>query len=147
MDAIVSLTILVLGTSFVVYCRYLTADARRTWSWASSMGEITRSEVVIESSGGPGGLTRIHKPVIEYIYRVEGREYQSYPTTLGGTFHTGLRHRAEASRARYPVGAAIPILHDPSSPDHSCLKRTAEGNDIFTLVCIGVIALVALLRL
>ena len=147
MDAIVSLTILVLGTSFVVYCRYLTPDVRRTWSWVPSMGQITRSEVVIESSGGPGGPTRIHKPVIEYIYWVEGREYRSYPTTLGGTFHTGLRHRAEASRARYPVGAAIPILHDPSSPEHTCLKRTAAGNDLLTLVCIGITALAALLRL
>jgi hypothetical protein len=61
-----------------------------------------------------------YEPVIEYSYRVDGREYHSTQIAFGGKL-AGSEELAQAKAARYPQGADVVVHYDPKNPSNAVL--------------------------
>jgi hypothetical protein len=67
-----------------------------------------------------GRLVIFYEPVIEYSYRVDGREYHSTQISFGGKL-AGSEELARAKAARYPQGADVVVHYDPKNPSNAVL--------------------------
>jgi Protein of unknown function (DUF3592) len=67
-----------------------------------------------------GRLATFYEPVIEYSYRVDGRDYHSTQIGFGGKL-AGSEELARAQSARYPQGADVVVHYDPKSPSNAVL--------------------------
>ncbi len=85
--------------------------------WRGVAGVVTESAVF----PGRGGVEKFR---ITYEYDADlGRLTGSTPRACGDCFWTRAGRRAFV--ARYPVGAAVEVFHDPARPHRSCLDRDA----------------------
>jgi hypothetical protein len=93
----------------------------RAFPWLSTTGIIVASNVEsyedLTMYSSSTSQRTFYKPVIEFSYKVEGQEYHN---TIGEA--GGMRARAEAEVARYPVGAEVEVHFDPKNPTHSALN-------------------------
>ena len=101
--------------------RRQAAEASR---WPITGGHVAASTVEHYRArvGGArsGRLVTFYEPVIEYSYRVEGRDYHSTQIGFGGKL-AGSEELARAKAARYPQGAEVLVHYDPKSPSNAVL--------------------------
>ena len=109
-------------------------EARRSVSWPTASGTITVSEIV-EVTGirptdqrptkrsGPA-----YRPQVEYTYEVAGTEHTGTRIEVFMTIHATERE-AEARISAYPVGASVPVHHDPERPERAVLEVGPESFD------------------
>ena len=98
--------------------------ARQAASWPQVEGRVVRSETesfLSRSGQTHGPRVRLYEPVIEYAYRVEGREYHSAQLSFGGELASGNRAGADETVARYPVGSAVQVHYDPQNPSQAVI--------------------------
>ena len=96
----------------------------KAYPWLLTPGTIVASAVESyqpTTTDSSRYQTTFYKPVIEFSYRVEGREYHN---TIGEP--GGMRTKAEAEVARYPVGTAVEVHFDPKNPTRSALEIDTE---------------------
>jgi hypothetical protein len=110
------------GIGFLLYKRNQQSMAYRqsTQTWQSTTGTILMSSVQSSYSG------RSHStyPVIVYSYVVNGQSYQSQRVKAGEQFlNVRVAGQAQATVARYPIGASVTVYYDPSNPAESALER------------------------
>jgi hypothetical protein len=90
--------------------------AQRAKRWPKAAGVIVRSEVDVTDlyEGLPDSEPEISRyPIVEYAYEVGGRKYQSRRFYLEG----GIPNvEADEMVARYPMGAAVAVFHNPTDP-------------------------------
>ncbi|MEO7548903.1 MAG: DUF3592 domain-containing protein [Ramlibacter sp.] len=91
-------------------------------SWPRAIGKVIVSKVGRheDSTGGTRGR-RLHRPVIEFAYRVNGKDYRSGQHQLGTTTG-GSESWARSINAKYPVGAAVEVRYNPANPDDAALE-------------------------
>jgi hypothetical protein len=110
-----------LMTLFLVSDRRTAMTAAR---WPTTTGTILSS--IAESHrtlvpGGRGQTAILWSPVVEYNYRVQGRDYHGSRLAFGGDV-SGPRHVAEAIVARYPAGREVSVHFDPANPSFAVLE-------------------------
>ena len=97
--------------------------ARRMEGWPSVRGRVTGGAVVADGTFDDG--SPVYYPVISYRYVVAGNEYHGQRRSLIRVGFGGLnRGAAQRVLARYPVGAEVPVFHDPHDPSEAVLERT-----------------------
>lgn len=96
--------------------------ALQAMGWPTVRGQVVRSEVETFRKTEKGGRTTTsHRPVVEYVYPVRGREYRGNQITLMVQV-SGSEMFAQKIRARYPAGAAVTVRYDPANPGNAALE-------------------------
>jgi hypothetical protein len=92
-------------------------------SWPRAPGKVIVSKVGWhEDTGGDTPVKRLRSPVIEFAYRVDGKDYRSRQRQLGTTAG-GSKSWAQGIKAKYPVGAAVEVLYNPANPTDAALEN------------------------
>ena len=119
----VTIPILVIGgIGYFLYRRNQQSMAYRqsTQTWLNTTGTILMSSVQSSYSG------RSHStyPAVVYAYSVNGQSYQSQRIKAGEQFlNVRVAGQAQATVARYPIGASVTVYYNPSNPAESALER------------------------
>ena len=94
-------------------------------NWPSTIGKIIASDVEPYSTDRETGDTR-SSVSIRYSYVVDGKTYRG--DRIGwGKKTVMLTPAAESLSARYPVGASVPVFHDPAKPGSALLEPRGQG--------------------
>lgn len=119
----VILPVLILGgIGYFLYKRNQQSGVARqiAQSWPSTSGTVLMSSVQSQMS------SRSHSsyPVIVYQYDVNGKTYQSQTIKAGEQFlNVRVAGQAQATVARYPIGASVTVYYNPANPAESALER------------------------
>ncbi len=119
----ITIPILVIGgIGYFLHRRNQQSMAYRqsTQTWLNTTGTILMSSVQSSYSG------RSHStyPVVVYAYSVNGQSYQSQRIKAGEQFlNVRVAGQAQATVARYPIGASVTVYYNPSNPAESALER------------------------
>lgn len=110
------------GIGYFLYKRNQQSTAYRqsTQTWLNTTGMVLMSSVQMKRSG------RSHStyPVVVYTYTVNRQSYQSQIIKAGEQFlNVRVMGQAQATVARYPVGANVTVYYDPANPAQSALER------------------------
>ena len=104
-------------------------------SWPSTSGKVVTSTVESYQKRIDRSTSTFYEPVVEYAYRVHGREFRSRQITLGST-SGGSRGFAEKAAARYPVGMTVELRYDPANPSQAALRIGGSQNWIILAVAL-----------
>ena len=118
---ILPITILVILGVFL-YRRSQQSNAARqaAQSWSSTLGTVIMSTIQIKRTS----RSRSEIPVVVYQYQVNGKAYQNQVIRAGDQFGTiRVMGQAQATIARYPVGAQVMVYYNPANPQESALER------------------------
>lgn len=110
------------GIGYFIHKRNQQSMAYRqaTQSWQNTTGTVLMSSVQSRQSG------RSHStyPVVVYQYDVNGKTYQSQTIKAGEQYlNVRVMGQAQATVARYPIGATVTVYYDPANPAESALER------------------------
>jgi hypothetical protein len=110
------------GIGYFLYRRNQQSMAYRqsTQNWLSTTGTVVMSSVQSKHTGRSHSLY----PVVVYTYTVNGQSYQSQRIKAGEQFlNVRVAGQAQATVARYPIGASITVYYNPANPSESALER------------------------
>ena len=65
-------------------------------------------------------MATFYEPVVEYSYRVNGREYHSTQLSFGERV-AGSEELAQTKAAQYPAGTEVAVRYDPDTPSKAVL--------------------------
>ena len=99
-------------------------EFRRAASWSQTTAKLLRSELQTERHRfGNDPETVKNVPFVEYQFTAGGRDIRgtriSIDESIGGA-------NTEATLARYPVGATVPVFYDADDPKSCVLERTVR---------------------
>ena len=118
----VILPVLILGgLGFFLYKRNQQSGVARqlAQSWPSTSGVVLMSSVQSRRSGRSYSTY----PVVVYQYAVNGQSYQSQTIKAGEQFlNVRVIGQAQATVARYPIGANVTVYYKPATPAESALE-------------------------
>jgi hypothetical protein len=119
----VILPVLILaGLGIFLYRRSQQSSAYRqaAQNWPSTTGTVVMSTVQSRRSGKSHSVY----PVVVYQYAVNGKDFQSQTIKAGDQFmNIRMTGQAQATAARYPVGAKVTVYYNPANPAESALER------------------------
>ena len=119
----VLLPILILGgVGYFLYKRSQQSGVARqiAQSWPSVTGTVLMSSV----QWGSGSHSGSSYPVVVYQYTVNGQSYQSQTIKAGEQYlNVRVMGQAQATVARYPIGANVTVYYNPANPAESALER------------------------
>ena len=110
------------GIGFFLYkrSRQSSAARRAAQSWLSTTGTVLMSSVQSRRSGNSTSTF----PVVVYQYEVNGKTHQSQTIKAGEQFmNVRIFGQADATAARYPIGANVTVYYNPTNPTESALER------------------------
>jgi hypothetical protein len=117
------LPILILGgIGYFLYRRsqQSTAYRQNAQAWPGTSGTVLMSSVQSKRTGN----SRSTYPVVVYQYQVNGKDYQGQRIKAGEQFlSVRVAGEAQATVARYPIGATVTVYYDPANPSESALER------------------------
>jgi hypothetical protein len=110
------------GLGFFLYKRNQQSNAARqaAQSWLSTGGKVLMSSVQSRRSGNSTSTF----PVVVYQYEVNGKTHQNQTIKAGDQFmNVRILGQADATVARYPIGANVTVYYNPANPAESALER------------------------
>lgn len=113
--------IILAGIGFFLYRRNQQSSAYRqaAQSWSSTRGTVLMSSVQSRHSG----KSHSTYPVVVYQYEVGDKSYQSQMIKAGEQFmNVRVIGQAQATVARYPIGANVTVYYNPANPTESALE-------------------------
>ena len=112
------------GVMLLALLRAARRQAVEAAGWPVTGGHIVSSTVEHYRTrvGGArsGTLTTFYEPVVEYAYRVNGREYHGAQLSFGARV-AGSEELAQAKAAQYPAGTEVVVHYDPDNPSNAVL--------------------------
>ena len=102
---------------FAMYRRYL----KQARSWPSVKGKIVESRVETYVKREDGRDRTQYSPLVEYVYRVNDREYRSRQIRFSMRVQ-GSEAFAQKEAARYPIGAEVVVHYDPNNFSNAALE-------------------------
>ncbi|MBK8616580.1 MAG: DUF3592 domain-containing protein [Anaerolineales bacterium] len=110
------------GIGFFFYKRNQKSTAYRqtAQTWPAVTGTVLMSTIQSKRIG------QSHKtyPVVIYQYVVNGQGFQGQTIRAGEQFLSArVAGQPQATVARYPVGASVPVYYNPANPAESVLER------------------------
>jgi hypothetical protein len=119
----VLLPVLILGgLGWYLYRRNQQSLAYRqaAGSWPGTTGTVLMSSVQSKRTGRSHSLY----PVVVYQYEVNGKGYQGQTIKAGEQYlNVRVAGQAQATVARYPIGATVTVYYNPANPAESALER------------------------
>ena len=117
-------------------------SAKRSAYWPSTSGEVVHAEVEEHVNVGKDrkSTTTIttnvtHESSIVYVYRVGGKEYRGDRVRFSWEMN---RAEAEATVAKYPVGASVRVYYDPDDPSDAVLETGGDAYVYQVMIGLGV---------
>lgn len=110
------------GVGFFLYKRSQQSNAARqaAQSWLTTTGTVLMSSVQSRRSGNSTSTF----PVVVYQYEVNGKTHQGQTIKAGEQFmNVRILGQANATAARYPIGANVTVYYNPANPAESALER------------------------
>lgn len=101
--------------------------------WAEQTFKPAQATIV--SATISQGAESTKSPVIEYTYRVDGRDYRGNRYCFGAGGASG--GWADAILQQYPAGRVVPCYYQPSSPGESSLRVGLESGEVFFFIFMG----------
>ena len=89
-------------------------------NWPRAVGKVLVSKVVRHEDSDTEGK-RLHRPLIEFAYRVDGKDYRSQKLQLSSSTAAS-ESWAKGITAKYPVGAAVEVRYNPADPGDAALE-------------------------
>ncbi|MEZ4409685.1 MAG: DUF3592 domain-containing protein [Polyangiales bacterium] len=129
MSAIQSLVGLALtggGVAMFPYTARLARQRREALSWPKVPGRIVHSELVDVPSNGESAPGTI--PRVRFQYQVNGQTLESDRIQWGPQVVDATDGGARALVSRYPLGASVSVLVNPSDPSQAALEVPPAGN-------------------
>lgn len=114
--------------------------SKRAMHWPAVPGTVVESSTERLEKVEKGRTHVTYAPAVEYSYRVNGIEYHSRTINLGVTM-AGSQSWAERIAAKYPVGRALEVHHDPADPTIAALENPTGASWIILLVALACFAL------
>ena len=109
-----------LGVFFYKRNQKSTAARQIAQSWPNTPGMVLVSTVQSRRTGR--SITTF--PVVVYQYQVNGMTYQGKTIKVGEQYlNVRILGQAQATAARYPVGATVTVYYNPANPAESALER------------------------
>ena len=96
---------------------------KRSKAWPHVTGKITYSRAESRRSEG----RQEYLPAVKYTYTVAGTSYTGKHITASDVYKKSKTGATDILKP-YPVGAEVPVYHDPSDPAVSLLKVGMPGN-------------------
>jgi hypothetical protein len=109
----------------------------RSKSWPAASGVI-RTTSVVKKHNSKGREVWRHE--IEYSYSVAGASYRGSRFQFGIPASLSWLDPSDPSFQQFRPGATVAVIHDPSRPSVSALRRGCSPFALLTLVAGGVIA-------
>jgi hypothetical protein len=99
------------------------AVAASRWPVAEGRVVSSTTESFKTRVGGAhtGQLVTFYQAVVEYSYRVDGRDYHGTRLSFGGKQSTA-EGPAKRKAARYPSGSTVQVRYDPADPSQAVLE-------------------------
>jgi hypothetical protein len=82
----------------------------------------------------------MHRPVVEYAYRVNERDYHGNQIKLGLT-NSGSQKFATKAAGKYREGQAVSVRYEPGNPGNAALENPIGGTWWILLIPLGCFAL------
>lgn len=115
------------GIGYFLYKRNQQSGAARqiAQSWPSTTGKVLMSSVQSSSvQSSHSGRSHSTYPVVVYQYEVNGKTHQSQTIKAGERYlNVRVIGQAQATVARYPIGADVTVYYNPANPADSALER------------------------
>ena len=114
--------LILLGLGVFLYRRSKLRDTAKqaAQSWSNTMGTVIASTIQIKRTSE----SRSEIPVVVYQYQVSGNAYTGQTIKAGEQFfNVRLMGDAQATIARYQVGAQVMVYYNPANPAESTLER------------------------
>jgi hypothetical protein len=112
------------GVMLLALLRAARRQAAAASGWPVTTGRIVSSTVEHYRTrvGGArsGTMATFYEPVVEYSYRVNGREYHSTQLSFGGRVADS-EELAQAKAAKYPANTEVVVHYDPDTPSNAVL--------------------------
>jgi hypothetical protein len=136
-----------IGTIVLAVAAPRLARVLRARSWPAVPGRVITSRAAQVSVSVPVETKIAARrdalrwvPEVEVEYEAGGRTHRSRRIGLGGPTASTEPHDAAAVTARYPVGTAVTVRHDPARPDDGVLEVAIDPQTL----SLAVLALVML---
>ena len=121
-------------------------EARKAAAWPQSTATILKSGMEARHHRHAGDTTTVtNAPAIEYEFTAKGRIWRGNRISIGDD--TGGAN-SEATLARFPTGATVPVYYDPDDPTHCVLIRDlpqGTGKEGLGKGCAAIVAMLAAL--
>ena len=95
-------------------------EVRHAASWTETTGRITSSGIATEIREANDMERKVTVPRIEYEYKVGFHKLVgtrvNFAELIAGV-------QAKEARARFPVGASVPVFYNPANPSEAVLER------------------------
>ncbi|MEP7133337.1 MAG: DUF3592 domain-containing protein [Chloroflexota bacterium] len=114
--------VLLIGFGIFMYRRNQQGQAAKqaAQAWPGTMGTVLSSSVESRRTGNSMSTY----PVVVYQYQVNGQVYQGQTIKAGEQFfNVRVIGDAQATAARYQVGAQVMVYYNPANPQESALER------------------------
>jgi Protein of unknown function (DUF3592) len=132
------------GSGAVAMYFMLRRRAIASAAWPTAIGKITISTVDTETlreedrddddRSSRQRIETMYRPVINYVYRVNGRDYFGSGLTADWSQLHGSPEVAQKIVDAYPVGHDVAVYYDPARPSTAVLTRGKEAVPTFVLV-------------
>lgn len=117
--------------------------AKAAETWPTAMGTVASCDVVEEESTDREGHTSTwYNPVVDYSYKVGGREYRSTRLRFGN-YRSASRKKAEACLAPYRAGGPATVRYNPEKPEE-CVLETKRPGPIYLIMAVFGLAFVGM---
>jgi uncharacterized protein DUF3592 len=120
---------------------HIRRQGRASAAWPAATGRITLSRVArevftIKDDDKTRDVRRQvkYRPVVNFVFRVAGRDYYGTGATGGWTLLHDDPERAEAVVASYPAGKEVAVYYDPAQPRTAVLERGNPAGSFMPLV-------------
>jgi hypothetical protein len=141
-EAKVSVFAICFGLAGLLFFIGYRNQLKQAQSWPSVPGTIVRSEVESFKETDNGHTRTMYRPVVEYNYRVNDRDYQANQIKLGTT-SAGSQAFAAKAAGKYPAGAAVDVRYEPGNPGNAALENPIGSAWLILLIPLGCFALAA----
>lgn len=119
---IIASVLFILNTVILAIIFFMRRKVAAVSQWPSTAGTVLGSRLERRRSSGRSGSTIY--PLVQYSYRVMGRDYQGNVIApgpeLGGS---GAPRVVE----RYPISSQVTVFYDPENPADAVLEKKAPA--------------------
>lgn len=128
-DADVPVTLFAAGFGLAALVFFMAYRRRlgRANAWPVVPGEIVESRVEERGALDSGPARRVHVPIVEFHYTVDGNSFASRQVAIGLGM-SGSRAVADRVVGRYPVGAKVEVHYDPANPSEAALENPMRAS-------------------
>lgn len=115
------------------------AKTKASETWPTSVGKLTRSEIVVEEDRDPDSRNSTwYNPVVAYSYNVAGETIEGSRIRFAN-MRRGSRKKAEDVLARYRAGDSVTVRYNPEKPSEAVLETQKPGPLYLIMALAGLI--------